>query len=245
MVDVALIRGLEQRGFNAWPASRTLLLDGVVVRLSGGYTRRANSFTPLWPSRARPADLAGPIAAHFLAAGLPPVARLTPCADPAWEQALAGMGWREDDPARVMLRRGLPGGLAPAAEISPRATPEWLDGAGAANGLDGTSRAALAAMMERIAPEAAFATLRESGAPVAFGLGVLELGLLGLFDLVVPAPMRGRGFGARLVAALMGWARERGGEGAFLQVREANEGASRLYRRLGFSDVYRYTHRIG
>jgi ribosomal protein S18 acetylase RimI-like enzyme len=43
---------------------------------------------------------------------------------------------------------------------------------------------------------------------------------------------------------LMSWGRQQGAERAYLQVREENEVARALYRSLGFSDAYRYTHRV-
>ena len=44
------IRLIEELAFNAWPSLQTLLLDGWVVRFANGYTRRANSVNPLYPS---------------------------------------------------------------------------------------------------------------------------------------------------------------------------------------------------
>ena len=35
---------------NAWPSLQTVLYDGWVIRVSGGYTKRANSICPIYPS---------------------------------------------------------------------------------------------------------------------------------------------------------------------------------------------------
>lgn len=67
------------------------------------------------------------------------------------------------------------------------------------------------------------------------GLGALpEIGSLA----VVPA-VRGRGIGTRLVAAAEQRVRERGGSAAVLLVAESNDGARRLYERLGYRDTGR------
>ncbi len=44
MIDVL---GLEERGFNAWPAPRNIYFGGWMFRLGGGYTKRANSANAL------------------------------------------------------------------------------------------------------------------------------------------------------------------------------------------------------
>ena len=46
-IDLNLVRELEQRAFRAWPALETRSTHGWVQRLSGGYTKRANSINAL------------------------------------------------------------------------------------------------------------------------------------------------------------------------------------------------------
>jgi len=61
-------------------------------------------------------------------------------------------------------------------------------------------------------------------------LRMAELGV-GILD-----GYRGLGLGQRLIAALEGWAAEHGVERIILLVADTNEGAIRLYRRLGYVD---------
>jgi RimJ/RimL family protein N-acetyltransferase len=61
-------------------------------------------------------------------------------------------------------------------------------------------------------------------------LRMAELGI-GILD-----GYRGLGLGQRLIAELEGWAAEHGVERIVLLVADANEGAIRLYRRLGYVD---------
>jgi len=45
--ELAAVRGLEERAFNAWPALQTVLVDGWAFRWANGYTKRANSANAL------------------------------------------------------------------------------------------------------------------------------------------------------------------------------------------------------
>jgi len=99
-------------------------------------------------------------------------------------------------------------------------------------------------IVARIRQKTAFATLSLDDRPVAWGLGVVERGYIGLYDIVVSPDLRGIGLGRRVVSSLMAWGSGQGAHTAYLQVREENEIARSLYEAFGFKTAYRYTHRV-
>jgi hypothetical protein len=42
---------IEELLMNAWPSIQTVVYDGWIIRLSNGYTKRANSINPIYPSK--------------------------------------------------------------------------------------------------------------------------------------------------------------------------------------------------
>jgi N-acetylglutamate synthase len=242
--DLDLVRAIEERGFNSWPALRTALVDGWVVRLSDGHTRRANSASPYFASRLGPDALIEIIEPLFKEAGLRPVFRITPLADPAFEKCLVARGWRDDDPSLGMYAVKPFGAADPSVHFQPRASDDWINGAMAAYGFGEKGAAALRRTLPLITLPVAYATLVEEGEALAFGLAVAERGMVGFHDIVVAPKARGKGLGRRLVAALIDWGRRQGATSAYLLVREANAPARALYRSLGFVEVYRYANMV-
>ena len=89
----------------------------------------------------------------------------------------------------------------------------------------------------------AAASIVENGKMVACGLGVLERGHVGLYDIYVDASCRRRGLGRDICAAIMQYGKDNGCDTAYLQVLSDNHGARALYRLLGYTETYEYWFR--
>jgi ribosomal protein S18 acetylase RimI-like enzyme len=99
-------------------------------------------------------------------------------------------------------------------------------------------------MLGHLVPQGGFISLRHGGQVVACGMGVVQEGFVGLFDIVTAAGFRKRGFGRQIVLDLLAWGKRRGAHTAYLQAMLDNGPALRLYSKAGFREVYRYWYRV-
>jgi len=244
-MDIRSIETLERRAFAAWPALHTVTRDGWVMRFADGHTKRANSINPVATGTG---DLAARIAAaeaDYAVAGLPPVFRVTPLAEPGLDDALAARGYAAFDESLVMAGPLPPGAADPAVSIDadPIASG-WLADFGRATTADAKSLDTLARMFAHRVTGTGFARLTRNGTPLAFAMAVPEDGDLGFFEVLTVAQARGQGLARRTLQACCAWARPLGATRAYLQVTAGNAGAIALYRKLGLETVYRYFYRM-
>lgn len=242
--DLSTVPGLEERAFNAWPALETVIMGGWLLRFADGYTKRANSVNALAPVIGVDQILA--MAAPLYAArGQRLVFRLSPLAGPAADPALERLGFQRLDETIVMTA-ALDGDAPPDPEVAieRRLQDAWSHAFAAANSVPARHRATHDRMLAGLRLPSAFASLRRDGRQVCWGLGVVERGMIGLFDIVTAADVRRQGAARRLVVALMAWGRSQGATSAYLQVVAGNSAAILLYESLGFREAYRYHYRI-
>ena len=242
---LATIRQLEELGFNAWPALQTQLHEGWLFRFADGYTKRANSVNAWMPGETPIAALIDHAEAAYAARGARAIFRLTPLAPIELDAALEARGYLHLDDSLVQSTV-LPSeaGRDDDVEIQRDVSAAWIAEYVACSGLRASDAPTLERMLRSIPAPVAFAALHIDGTAVAFGYAALERGHVGLFDIVSQRQARRRGFGLRVVRALMDWARQAGAYHAYLQVVAANGPARSLYAGLGFRTVYGYHYRV-
>lgn len=244
--DAAAVRQLEETTFASWPDLAHERLDGWLLRFARGHTKRANSVNML---ESRPDGLEARIAEaerRYRQAGLRPVFRLTPLAEPGLDALLAARGYAPVEPSLVKVAP-MPPDIAADSSVRLDADPDggWLDGYAQAAGLDGDGRATLRAMLERIDGIAAYASIAEAGQAQGFAMAVTHAGRVGFFDVLTLPHARRRGIARCIMASLIAWSREEGGaRSMWIQVVEANAPARSLYRALGFATQYAYHYRV-
>ena len=241
---------IEEASLNAWPALQQILFDGWVLRFARGYTKRANSVNPLFGSRLDLEYKVEVCEKLYQEKDLPTIFRLMPFAQPpGLDSVLEGRRYRVVDPTLVLYLDlqgpGLPDpDLPPRLAVRSEGLDEWLEAFCRLRGSPLARQQTHREMLEAIASRRILASLADEGRVVACALGVLEHDHFGLFDLITAPGERNKGYGRLLVSRMLRWARERGGEHAYLQVMRTNAPARHLYARLGFRKAYSYWYRV-
>ena len=235
---------IEQLALNAWPSLQTYLQGGMVVRWAEGYTKRANSATVLFDS-SWTADKQGWVENFYWARDQRAIFRLLSFNQPeAFDDQLAADGYDLLDLTHVMIH---PLDQLSAQDSRTQVAPlaEWLD---IFHRLDQTKLGAEKqrlhqAILEQIPGRLFPLILTEDGEPAACGLGVLDGGALGLFDIVTAENHRRKGLGSSLVNSLLVLGKSSGAQASFLQVTAKNGAAGRIYVKSGFKILYKYWYR--
>jgi len=253
--DASFARRIEEASLNAWPALHQMLLDGWVLRFARGFTKRANSVVPLYPSARDPIDPSAAAALLmkkvrfcenlYARENLAPIFRLTSIGEQsALDGVLAERGYGLVDPTLVMACT-LDSKRDASSAFRELPQADWLDAYGEITGTPQSARALHGLVLNGIRTPLAFGVLTNGlEQRVACGIAVLEAELVGLFDVATHATERRKGFGRALVESLLAWGAARGARDGYLQVLEANAAARALYRQLGFVPAYRYWYRV-
>lgn len=245
-MSAAAVRELERIGDLAYPAERVEHLDGWLLRMSGDLGRRVNSVAPADAGRLPLDEKIDRAEAWYRDRGRTPTFKLhAAAAPPHLDAALAGRGYREDAAVVVMTRRVVPAGPVPG-DVTLSGTPGdgWREALRAFSGKSAERVAGLPGLIARAPGPAVYASVAASGGFAGVAVGVVVERHLGVFEVFVDASRRRRGFGRRMMEALVAWGAEAGAERAFLQVEEHNIGARRFYSTRGFADAHRYWYRV-
>lgn len=238
-------REIEEAALRAWPAAQQLLFDGWVVRLSDGYTKRANSATLLYPVAGSESDSTiSRIEATYRSASFPVIFRLLSFTNSSdLDARLAGQGFREADRSLVMSCR-----LTPDLPLDPSVREleigQGIEAHASMNNLTAEHMVRHRGILDRVPGQLSFSGLFDRDDLVSCGLSVTDGPLVGLFDIVTSPAHRQKGYAARLVQGMLSRAAAQGVSTAYLQVVMTNVAAINLYESLGFGEAYRYAYRI-
>ena len=235
---------------NAWPALQVMLYDGWVLRFADGYTRRANSVSPLYASSQDIEEKIRRCEHFYRRRGLSAIFKMTVESFPAsLDNLLAQKGYTVEAPTSVQtLDLGNIEIISQPAHLEVELTEAWLANQcwlnASSSSVAEEQQLIQQQILQNIVPATCFASVDEGSEVVACGMGVLEGELLGIFDVATAKEHRRRGHGRQLMLNLLWWGKRNGARTAYLQVMLDNPPALSLYEKLGFREVYQYWYRV-
>ena len=253
----ATVAGIEDAMLSTWPARATSFDGAWIIRLSDGFTDRANAFTVSDPADddALGARLDA-VEALYASRGLLPRLRETPLAPPRLLAALATRGYAASGDT-IVLAGNLPrAGGAPCgvhrwsriddATATPRLVGRvkttWLDAACACSPRLAANRAALVALFAAHVAPTAFLARIEDAEPVAVAQACRHRDWLTLHNVATHAEHRRQGQARALMDAAFAWGQTQGATRAWVAVEADNAAARDLYGAYGLAEAYRYRY---
>ena len=245
-IQIVNIQEIETAAFNACPAQNQSILAGIVIRSNGGFTKRANSATLLADSNENTMCLIETCESYFAAKGQPGIFRLLSVFDvQKSDRHLRDKGYGVVEPTNVMLQK-MASVNTSETSIERLPLPEWIETFYQISEDDDGFRQQHLSMCQNITSPYFAAVIRnKQNNVVSMGLGVVENGYFGIFNIVTNKGYKQQGYSYRLITGLFNWAKSIQAHTAYVQVRQANTAAVNLYRKLGYAVAYHYWYRVG
>lgn len=231
-----MIDDIERAGFRAAPAAETFRIGGWSANVGRGAVGRMNSVTTFG---AEPFDLfetVEQIERRYRNRGRPVRFRVT-ARDSDLDDLLDARGYVRGDDVLVLTAPAIPGDVD--ATTIRGVTRGWLDRYRRFRPADENRAAEIGESLAALDREHLLFDLEER----AVGVGIVDGGLVGIFDVAVDPSARRSRLGTRLTGSMLAWGASRGATTAYLQVESSNVAALALYRGLGFEEAYRYWYR--
>ena len=224
-----------------------MLYDGWILRFADGYTKRANSVNPLYSSTIAIDEKIHFCEYVYQQKNLPVVFKLTAAAYPGdLDEQLHAKGYQIDSPTSVQtidLSAVNFQGVSSAA-FQDELSDAWLENFCRMSIVPTMHTKTLQKILVNSVPERCFVSIQSNHRIVACGLGVLQSGYVGLFDIVTDKEFRNRGYAQQIVKSILDWGKHHQAQTGYLQVMIDNVPALNLYSKIGFTEQYQYWYRI-
>jgi N-acetylglutamate synthase len=242
-----MVRRFEEISNNAWPALQTLHYDGWILRFANGVTKRSNSVNMLYPSTIDPDEKISFCEDRYHSKKITPCFKITANTRPGeMDRLLAARGYfiHSHISFQTMKIPDTPSGPPGEISIETELNPRWIADFIRMNEFDPGRKSTYIAIMKQLQLPKCLVSLVRDHKTIGVGLGVVEGGFIGLFDIVVDKSYRNSGLGHLIVENILRWGRKNGADTAYLQVLKDNSPAIRLYEKTGFTEAYQYWYRM-
>lgn len=232
---------------NALPSLTTKLFDGWILRFSEGYTAKANSINPLYESMYELNYKIKYCEEKYTMRDLPVIYKLTEDTPKKLDNMLALKNYKYRSESKVMTLSlsNITIPIQPNVTILKKADTKWLNGFYMlSNTKDEVKQDIISKIINSIHNDVICVYIELNNSIIACGLGVVERGFVGLFDINVASYYRRKNFGTQICFSILREAIKLGAYMAYLQVVSANKPALKLYKKLEFIEQYKYWYRV-
>lgn len=245
-VQHSLITEIETLSCKALPALERRYYDGWLLRYANGYTRRANSVNPIYESYEDIDLKISHCETIYTRKNRPTIFKMTDAVYPnTLDGVLTKKGYtKEAETGVYTLSFTDQYQLSDNVHIDSKLTTTWLNNFVRLNNITANNAKTLQQMLSLIPTQCGYLSLLEGEQVVGVALGVVDEIWMGIFDVVVDADKRGKGYGRAIMQSLLSWGMTQGAKQAYLQVQADNMIATQLYQALGFTHQYNYWYRV-
>jgi ribosomal protein S18 acetylase RimI-like enzyme len=250
MSNKDLIRLLQEISCNAWPAVKNHILNGWIVRLAEGITRRANSVLPLCYYGNDALKDIKQVEQLYKQWNLPSVFQIPDYCEPQkLLSILEERGYVKEAESLVML--------CSANEISnisqnevfsysheEQESDEWFNALQQFNSASDNRIKGVRKIISRIKQPKNFFYAKKNETIVGVALAIIERSHLGIYNMTTNPELRRQGIARSIIFEMKKWCQEKDIENIYLQVQGDNLGAIKLYKSVNLTETFRYRYLI-
>ncbi len=218
-----------------------------IKRAANGYTKRANSVNLLYNSLLDINQKINYCKEFYENLGLPVIYKIISHSNSLnVDHKLKNLGYIKIDETSVRLLdlSSFSSNCTSTSQVLFQPTQDWLEGyIASCRTHNDRTKDTKKIMLKNIIGKTVFVIHKVENRPVGFGYGVIENEYVGIFDILVDETFRGRGYGKLIMNKILNESKQLGAKNAYLQVVLGNTAAEKLYRNLGFKEIYRYWYR--
>ncbi|MBK5113588.1 MAG: GNAT family N-acetyltransferase [Candidatus Heimdallarchaeota archaeon] len=250
MHDIQLIRFYQELSTNAWPAKYYYLLNGWIVRISEGVTKRANSVIPLTYYGDKLLEDIQVIEAIYTKNKLPVIFQLPDYYEPKnLLKTLVESNYRIIDETRVMVAKfedmsDIPVNQDYSYQKTTETKNDWFNTLSVSERGTQERIKGQKAIIRRILQPKCFFSAKHEEKIIGVGMGVLEQGNLGIYDMIVNPDYRRQGIAASIIAQMVEWGKANSCHSVYLCVQGDNQAAIALYEKVGLKESFGYRYLI-
>lgn len=242
------VQFFQELSYNAWPAERSLLLNGWLIRVSEGITNRANSVLPLCYQGTDVTKDIVEVEKIYLKNKLPIIFQIPDYYEPSnLLEKLIENGYNDRNETIVMESKVTDMLLHEknidfVYKIEDNLTMKWFEFLKKNTNTNSERLDGIRKIIERISFKKISCTVEKSGEIFCQMLGVIERNHLGVYNMITHLDFRRKGMAQSMLTGLIYWAKQNEISNMYLQVEKENLGAIKLYSNVGFKELYRYRY---